>query len=233
MLVFDARLMSRLQLCNWTSLDFVNSTWHSLFGKPINHLNIIDGASNAHFFCPWIDSQATVLTRSHCIFPLKYAMFVHVYIIHFWDVLNGLTTSLMRWNPLFWWWNNHTSLSIHPKLKSMSLDFHHQKTLDFTIKNLGDILNSLQFHHLRSLFRTSLGGSATAGLALFHALRRRTKHRAAARLTRRSAAQPIFCSVLSSQGDWRAAVAELVAEATYQLLEENCWKMMVKMWCFF
>ena len=124
--------MSRLQLCNWTSLDFVNSTWHSFFGKPINHLNIIDGASNAHFFCPWIDSQATVLTRSHCIFPLKYAMFVHVYIIHFWDVMNGLTTSLMRWNPLFWWWNNHIWLSIHPKFHFFG--FSPSKTLDFTIK---------------------------------------------------------------------------------------------------
>lgn len=144
------------------------------------------------------------------------------------------------WDEIPYFDGEITTFDYPSTLNSISLDFHHQKHWISPSKNLGDILNSLHFHHLRSLFRTSLGGSATAGLALFHALRRRTKHRAAARLTRRSAAQPIFCSALSSQGDWRAAVAELVAEATYQLLEEkwwndeeNCWKMMVKMWYFF
>lgn len=144
------------------------------------------------------------------------------------------------WDEIPYFDGEITTFDYPSTLNSISLDFHHQKHWISPSKNLGDILNSLHFHHLRSLFRTSLGGSATAGLALFHALRRRTKHRAAARLTRRSAAQPIFCSALSSQGDWRAAVAELVAEATYQLLEEkwwndeeNCWKMMVKMWYLF
>jgi len=34
-------------------------------------------------------------------------------------------------------------------------------------------------------------------------------------------AQPVFCSALSTQQEWRAALAELVAEATYQLQRHN------------
>ena len=78
------------------------------------------------------------------------------------------------------------------------------------------VLNSPESPHFRSR-RTSLGGSAI-GLAFFHAtLRRRRTAAAPCSTARRSLAQPIFCSALSSQGDWRAAVAELVAEAPYQL----------------
>mmetsp|Transcript_77295 Transcript_77295/g.121700 ORF Transcript_77295/g.121700 Transcript_77295/m.121700 type:complete len:586 (-) Transcript_77295:7-1764(-) len=80
---------------------------------------------------------------------------------------------------------------------------------------------SSKFTNQQRSLRTSLGGSAI-GLAFFHAtLRRRRTAAAPCSTARRSLAQPIFCSALSSQGDWRAAVAELVAEATYQLQRHN------------
>lgn len=44
-------------------------------------------------------------------------------------------------------------------------------------------------------------------------------HRRTARCA--AVAQPVFCSALSTQREWRAALAELVAEATYQCLR---WK---------
>ena len=47
------------------------------------------------------------------------------------------------------------------------------------------------------------------------------RHRRTAR--RAAVAQPVFCSALSTQQEWRAALAELVAEATYQCLRSEKW----------